>query len=32
MFFHPLRANLFQGDNKSHVLIWSRTSKREAAS
>jgi uncharacterized protein (DUF736 family) len=30
-FAQPLRANLFQGDAGSHVLIWSRTTKREAA-
>ncbi len=30
-FIQPLRANLFQGDGNSHVLIWSRPSKREAA-
>lgn len=32
MFVQPLRANLFQGDVGSHVLIWSRPAKREAAS
>ena len=31
-FIQPLRANLFQGDGNSHVLVWSRPSKREAAS
>ncbi|MBN8502539.1 MAG: DUF736 domain-containing protein [Sphingomonadales bacterium] len=31
MFIQPLRANLFQGDAGSHVLIWSRPTKREAA-
>lgn len=30
-FVQPLRANLFQGDGNSHVLVWSRPSKREAA-
>lgn len=30
-FVQPLRANLFQGDGGSHVLIWSRPTKREAA-
>jgi uncharacterized protein (DUF736 family) len=30
-FVQPLRANLFQGDGGSHVLVWSRPSKREAA-
>jgi uncharacterized protein (DUF736 family) len=30
-FVQPLRANLFQGDGDSHVLVWSRPSKREAA-
>jgi uncharacterized protein (DUF736 family) len=30
-FVQPLRANLFQGDGNSHVLIWSRPTKREAA-
>lgn len=28
----PLRANLFQGDGGSHVLVWSRPIKREAVS
>ena len=32
MFTQPLRANLFQGDAGSHVLVWSRPTKREAAS
>lgn len=32
MFVQPLRANLFQGDAGSHVLVWSRPAKREAAS
>ena len=31
-FTRPLRANLFKGDNNGHVLVWSRPSKREAAS
>lgn len=31
-FVRPLRANLFQGDGNSHVLVWSRPTKREAAS
>jgi len=26
----PLRANLFQSDPSTHVLMWSRTSRREA--
>lgn len=26
----PLRANLFQYDPRTHVLMWSRTSRREA--
>ncbi len=30
-FILPLRANLFQGDGNSHVLVWSRPTKREAA-
>jgi uncharacterized protein (DUF736 family) len=30
-FVQPLRANLFQGDGNSHVLVWSRPTKREAA-
>jgi uncharacterized protein (DUF736 family) len=30
-FVQPLRANLFQGDAGSHVLVWSRPTKREAA-
>ena len=32
MFVQPLRANLFQGENKGHVLVWSRHSKRETTS
>jgi uncharacterized protein (DUF736 family) len=32
MFVQPLRANLYQGDAGSHVLVWSRPAKREAAS
>ncbi|MDO7837422.1 DUF736 domain-containing protein [Sphingobium sp. HBC34] len=31
MFVQPLRANLFQGDGNSHVLVWSRPTRREAA-
>lgn len=31
MFIQPLRANLFQGDGGSHVLVWSRPAKRETA-
>ncbi len=31
-FTQPLRANLFQADNGNHVLMWSRASRREAAS
>ena len=30
-FIQPQRANLFQGENGSHVLVWSRPTKREAA-
>lgn len=30
-FVQPLRANLFKGDAGSHVLVWSRPTKREAA-
>jgi uncharacterized protein (DUF736 family) len=30
-FVQPLRANLFKGDDDSHVLIWSRPSRREKA-
>lgn len=26
----PLRANLFQSDQRTHVLMWSRPSRREA--
>jgi uncharacterized protein (DUF736 family) len=32
MFIQPLRANLFQGENNGHVLVWSRPSKREVTS
>ncbi|HTO33358.1 MAG TPA: DUF736 domain-containing protein [Pararhizobium sp.] len=32
MFTQPLRANLFQGENNGHVLVWSRPTKRETAS
>lgn len=31
-FIQPLRADLFQGDAGSHVLVWSRPAKREAVS
>lgn len=31
-FTQPLRANLFQADSGNHVLMWSRPSRREAAS
>jgi uncharacterized protein (DUF736 family) len=31
MFIQPLRANLFQGDGNSYVLVWSRPNKRETA-
>lgn len=31
-FVQPLRANLFQGDDNGHVLVWSRPTKREAKS
>lgn len=31
MFIQPLRANLFQAEGNSHVLVWSRPTKREAA-
>ena len=31
-FTQPLRANLFQGENDGHVLVWSRPSRREATS
>ncbi|MDP3907529.1 DUF736 domain-containing protein [Novosphingobium sp.] len=31
LFIQPLRANLFQGDGNSHVLVWSRPARREAA-
>lgn len=31
MFIQPLRANLFQGENNGHILVWSRPNKREAA-
>ena len=32
MFIQPLRANLFRSDNHDHVLVWSRPSRRDAAS
>lgn len=28
-FIRPLRANLFKGDGESHVLVWSRPSRRK---
>jgi uncharacterized protein (DUF736 family) len=28
-FFQPLRANLFQSDASSHVLLWNRPSRRD---
>lgn len=28
-FVQPLPANLFKGDDNSHVLVWSRPSRRE---
>lgn len=31
-FVQPLRANLFQGDDNGHVLVWSRPTRREATS
>lgn len=31
MFIQPMRANLFQGENNGHILVWSRPTKREAA-
>lgn len=31
MFIQPMRANLFQGENNDHVLVWSRPTKRETA-
>lgn len=31
-FVQPLRANLFQADPASHVLLWNRPSRREATS
>lgn len=30
-FIQPLRANLFQGDGDTHVLVWTRPSRREKA-
>ena len=30
-FMQPLRANLFHGDGNTHVLVWSRPSRREKA-
>lgn len=30
-FVQPLRANLFKGDGNTHVLVWSRSSRREQA-
>ena len=32
MFIRPLRANLFRGAGNDHVLVWSRPSRRDAAS
>ena len=32
MFVRPLRANLFRGAGSDHVLVWSRPSRRDAAS
>ena len=32
VFIQPLRANLFQDEGRGHVLVWSRPSRREAAS
>lgn len=31
MFAQPLRANLFQGEGGSHVLVWSRPTRRDTA-
>ena len=31
-YVKPLRANLFQADPASHVLLWNRPSRRESAS
>lgn len=31
-FVQPLRANLFHEDGTGHVLVWSRPSRRDAAS
>ena len=31
MFTQPLGANLFQAENKGHVLVWSRPSRRDKA-
>ena len=28
-FARPLRANLFQADSRSHVLLWNRPAKRD---
>jgi uncharacterized protein (DUF736 family) len=28
-FFQPLRANLFQADASSHVLLWNRPARRD---
>ncbi|MBL0923447.1 MAG: DUF736 domain-containing protein [Sphingomonadaceae bacterium] len=30
-FAYPLRANLFQADARSHVLLWNRPAKRDKA-
>jgi uncharacterized protein (DUF736 family) len=31
-FIQPLRANLFQADARSHVLLWNRPTKRDKES
>ena len=31
-FAYPLRANLFQADARSHVLLWNRPAKRDKES
>ena len=31
-FAYPLRANLFQADARSHVLLWNRPTKRDKES
>lgn len=30
-FIQPLRANLFQSDERTHVLLWNRPAKRDKA-